>query len=253
VQTLVGYNYLRAPMLRLARELIEAGEIGEVVHVRGTHFEDYMSDPRAPATWRSRRATAGSGALGDLGSHLVSLARHLAGEIEAVSGAVQTVITERPRLRDPAVMEPVEVDDQAQALVRFASGAVGVLEASWLACGRKMGLTVEVTGSRGALILDYERMNELRLFKSGEPARLHGFKTILAGPEHPGYGAFCPAAGHQLGFNDLKVIEVAALLEGLRRGPAPEPDFTGGWRIAQVIEAIQLSAAQGREVRPGDV
>jgi predicted dehydrogenase len=253
VQTLVGYNYLRAPMLRLAKELIEAGEIGEVVHVRGTHFEDYMSDPRAPATWRSRKATAGSGALGDLGSHLISLARHLAGEIEAVSGAVQTVIATRPSLRDPAVTEPVEVDDQAQALVRFASGAVGVLEASWLACGRKMGLTIEVTGSKGALILDYERLNELRLFRSDEPARLHGFKTILAGPEHPGYGAFCPAAGHQLGFNDLKVMEVAGLLEGLAGGPAPEPDFTAAWRIAQVIEAIQLSAAEGRWVRPFEV
>jgi predicted dehydrogenase len=248
VRTLVGYNYLCAPALRLAKELIEAGDIGEIVHVRGTHFEDYMTDPADPATWRSRKATAGAGALGDLGSHVISLVRHLAGEIEEVQGATQTMIRERPSLRGPGSMEPVEVDDQAQALLRFESGAAGVIEASWLAAGRKMGLTVEVTGSKGAMMLNFERKNELRLFRSGETKRTHGFRTILMGPEHQPYGRFCPAPGHQLGFNDLKVIEVKGLLDAIATGTPAQPDFRAAWRIAQVVDAILLSAAERRPV-----
>jgi predicted dehydrogenase len=248
VRTLVGYNYLCAPALRLAKELIEAGDIGEIVHVRGTHFEDYMTDPAAPATWRSRKATSGAGALGDLGSHVISLVRHLAGEIEEVQGAIQTMIRERPSLRGPGSMEPVEVDDQAQALIRFESGAAGVIEASWLAAGRKMGLTVEVTGSKGAILLDYERKNELRLFQSGDAKRTHGFRTILMGPEHPPYGRFCPAPGHQLGFNDLKVIEVKGLLDAIATGAPAQPDFRAAWRIAKVVDAILLSATERRPV-----
>jgi predicted dehydrogenase len=207
-----------------------------------------MTDPAASATWRSRKGTAGAGALGDLGSHVISLVRHLAGQIEEVQGAIQTMIRERPSLRDPGSMEPVEVDDQAQALLRFESGAAGVIEASWLAAGRKMGLMVEVTGSKGAIMLDYERKNELRLFQSGEAKRTHGFRTILMGPEHPPYGRFCPAPGHQLGFNDLKVIEVKGLLDAIATGMPAQPDFRAAWRIAQVVEAILLSAAERRPV-----
>jgi predicted dehydrogenase len=253
VRTLVGYNYLCAPALKLAKELIDAGEIGDIVHVRGTHFEDYMTDPAAPATWRSRKATAGAGALGDLGSHVISLARHLAGEIEEVQGAVQTLIRERPSLRRPGTMEPVEVDDQAQALLRFASGAAGVVEASWIAAGRKMGLALEITGSRGAILLDYERMNELRLFRSNEAKRTHGFRTIMMGPEHPPYGRFCPAPGHQLGFNDLKVIEAKGLLDAIATGTPAQPDFRAAWRIAQVVDAILLSATERRPVVIGEI
>ena len=253
VRTLVGYNYLWNPATRLAREIIEAGEIGEVVHFRGIHFEDYMTDPQAPCTWRCKRASAGAGAIADLGSHIVSLARFLVGEIEEVQGSVQTVIKERPLPGEPGRTGAVEVDDQAQALVRFANGAAGTLEASWIAAGRKMALTYEVTGSKGALMLDQERMNELRLFTYGDGGRLDGFRTILAGPEHPYYGAFCPAPGHQLGFNDLKVIEVRALLEGIARGAPLDPDFRSAWRIAQVIDAILLSAAERRWVAPGEV
>ncbi len=252
-RTLVGYNYLRNPLLRLAKELIEAGELGEVRHFRGTHFEDYMSDPAAPHSWRTVKATAGAGALGDLGSHCISLARFLCGEVAAVQGAVQTLVPARPVPGADGQLKPVDVDDQAQALLRFASGAAGTLEASWNAAGRKMGLTVEVTGHKGALLLDYERMNELRLFTFGDRKRLDGFKTILAGPEHPDFAPFCPAPGHGLGFNDLKVIEVKALLEGLGGGQPPDPDFAEAARIAQVVEAILRSAAEGRWVEVATV
>jgi predicted dehydrogenase len=253
VKTLVGYNYLRSPAVGLAKDMIASGEIGEVIHFRGAHLEDYLQDPAAPRTWRLTKRTAGAGALGDLGSHAVSLARHLMGGIAEVMGSLQTVIRERPSLLDPARMEPVDVDDQAQALIRFENGACGTLEASWLAAGRKMGLAFEVTGSRGAILFDQERMNELRVFRSDEPRRTHGFKTILMGPEHPPYASFCPAPGHGLGFNDLKVIEVKALLDGIVKGAALEPDFRAGYEIGRVIEAIQIAAAERRWVKISEV
>lgn len=253
VATLVGYNYLRNPATALAKELIESGEIGEIVHFRGCHFEDYMRDPEAPASWRTRKATAGAGAVADLGSHAISLARHLVGEIVEVQGSVQTVVPERPVAGRPGAREPVEVDDQAQALVRFASGAAGTIEASWVASGRKMYLTYEITGTKGAIALDQERFNELRLYTHGSSARLDGFRTILMGPAHGKYGAFCPAPGHQLGFNDLKVIEVEALLEGLAGRRPLQPDFREAWRIAQVVEAILRSSAERSPIRPAEV
>jgi len=253
VCTLVGYNYLRSPAIGLARDLITSGEIGEVRHFRGVHFEDFMVDPALPCSWRCRKASAGAGALGDMGSHVLSLAHHLVGEIEEVQGAVQTMIAERPSLADPGRLETVDVDDQAQALLRFKSGAAGTLETSWLASGRKMGLAVEITGSKGAILFDQERMNELRLFKGDDPKRIGGFRTILIGPEHPPYGRFCPAPGHQLGFNELKVVEVKALLDGIAAGARLDPDFRSAWRIARVIDAIQRSAAERRAVRPQEV
>ncbi|MGH6943616.1 MAG: Gfo/Idh/MocA family protein [Geminicoccaceae bacterium] len=253
VRTLVGYNYLRNPATRLAREIIQSGEIGEIVHFKGAHLEDYMSDPEAPFSWRCKKTTAGAGAVADLGSHAISLARFLVGEITEACGSVQTMIKERPLPGERSRMGAVEVDDQAQALVRFEGGAAGTLEASWIAAGRKMALTYEVTGTKGALMHDQERMNELRLFSYGHAKRLDGFKTILTGPEHPDYGAFCPAAGHQLGFNDLKVIEVKDLLEGIARRAPLDPDFRGAWKIARVVDAILLSAAEGRPVEVAEL
>jgi predicted dehydrogenase len=253
VKTLVGYNYLRSPAVGLAKDMIASGEIGEVIHFRGAHFEDFLADPAAPCSWRLRKQTAGAGALGDMGSHVVSLARHLAGPIEEVIGSLQTVIRQRPSPAPPTRMEPVDVDDQAQALLRFANGAHGTLETSWLAAGRKMGLTFEITGSRGAILFDQERMNELRVCRSDDPRRAHGFKTVLMGPEHPPYASFCPAPGHGLGFNDLKVIEVKALLDGIVKGQPIDPDFRAGHEIARVIEAIQIAAAERRWVKVSEV
>jgi len=253
VKTLVGYNYLRSPAVALAKELIEGGEIGEVRHFRGAHFEDYMADPATPCTWRHKKACAGGGALVDLGSHVVSLARHLVGEIAETSGGLSTVITHRPVAGAPDELDEVDVDDHAEALLRFACGATGTLEASWLAWGRKMTLCFEITGGKGTIAFDQERMNELHLFTHGDRRRLDGFRTVLMGPEHPRYAAFCPAPGHQLGFNDLKVIEVRALIEGIAHDAPLEPDFDGGWRIARVVDAIRRSASERRWVRCAEV
>ena len=243
--TFVGFNYLRNPMIALARDIIADGEIGDIISFRGIHAEDFMSDPGAPWSWRLD-PMGGHGAIADLGSHIVSLARFLAGDIVAVCGQTATVVKERPVAQGERAMRRVEVDDQARALLRFASGATGSIEASWVAAGRKMMLAFEITGSRGSIVFDQERLNELRLFTAGQSRGREGFRTILAGPDHPPYGAFCPAPGHQIGYNDLKTIEVRDILASLAGGAPFQPDFRWATRIQQTVDAIVRSARERR-------
>ena len=243
VRTQVGFNYICNPVISLAREMIAAGEIGEIRSYRGIHAEDYMADDTAP--WTFRHDPAGGGALADLGSHALATAEFLLGPITDVFGDCVTVIDERP---DGDERRVVEVDDIGRALLRFQCGATGSIEANWLASGRKMQHAFEVYGSKGALTCDLENMNELHFHDAGASAGRSGFRRILAGPEHPPYGQFCVAPGHQLGFNDLKVIEVAGFALAIA-GLADEPfGFAKGLRIQTLVETIQASSAAGRWV-----
>jgi predicted dehydrogenase len=251
-RSLVGFTYLRHPVMVLARRLIDDGTIGEVTHFRGQHNEDYLADPASPFTWRCDPAIGGrAGALGDLGAHIISLARHLVGEIIAVSARSRIVIPRRPLAPvagatvDSDATGLVGNDDITQMLVTFASGATGYLEASRVASGSKMGIGFEVIGTLGALRFDGERMNELQLFETREPAARAGFRTILANPQHPPYGNFIPAPGHGLGFNDLKVIEVGELMKAVMENRSGGPDLTGAARISAIMEAALNSATTG--------
>lgn len=243
--TAVGFTYLYNPMITVAREIIASGEIGEVTAFRGIHAEDFMASADAPFNWRCEPGNAG-GALADVGSHCIAMARHLVGEIVAVSGRLHTAHRERSG-------RPVAVDDQADALVRFANGATGTVAASWIASGQKMGLAFEITGTNGALSFTQERLNELRLYRPGERGR-EGFVTICAGPEHGDYGAFCPAPGHQLGYNDLKTIEAKAAIDAAVGRPSAAKDFRNAWAVMCVDDAIRRSHAEQRwvEVSPPD-
>ncbi len=247
VKTAVGFNYLKNPMVALAREIVASGEIGEVVSFRGIHAEDYMTDPLAPFTWRLD-AAGGHGVVADLGSHIISIARFVVGPIESLVGQLKTVTDRRPVAPGTSEMRAVTVDDEARALVRFASGATGSIEATWVAAGRKMMLAFEVTGSKGTVVVDHERFNELHLYTTGQPQGREGFKTILAGPHHDFYKEFCPAPGHQLGFNDIKTIEVKALITALAGGAPFQPDFREAWEIQRVVDAIVQSAREARWV-----
>ncbi len=239
--TQVGFNYLCNPMLRLAREMIASGELGEIVAYRGLHAEDYMADAATPFSFRND--PEGGGVLADLGSHALATAEFLLGPVNEVMGDLATVIAQRPDSR--GVLRQVETDDIARAFLRFASGATGTLEASWVATGRKMQHDFEVTGSRGSLVFSQERFNELHFYSAADPAGRQGFRRVEAAPDHAPYGLFCVAPGHQIGFNDLKTIEAAGFI-GAITGTGWEPfGFRSGLRIQVLIEAIRSSAKAG--------
>jgi len=248
VRTQLGFNYLCSPMIGLARDMIAAGELGRVVRFAATFDEDYMADPAVPFSWRNQRDEAGPGALGDLGSHAIAMALYLVGPIASLTADLATIVPER---RDASgTPRPSENDDAAHLLVRFANGAVGTLATCWAVHGRKNRLAFEVAGTRGTLVFDQERFNELQLFETGARKGRGGYRTILAGPDHPDYAAFCPAAGHGLGFNDLKVIEVKRLLEAIAAGHDAAADFRFGAAVQAVSDAAIESAARRAWVAP---
>jgi predicted dehydrogenase len=195
----------------------------------------------------------GSGVVADLGSHIVSLARFLVGPIASVCGTLDTIVKQRPVARGARRRQRVRADDQARFLVRFEHGCGGTVEASWVQAGRKMQLAYEITGTRGSLAFSQERMNELHFYAAGQKPGREGYKTLVADPNHPPYGAFCPAPGHQLGFNDMKVIEVRDLLLGVAGRVKAWPDFREAWEIQRVIEAVAKSDAERRWVRIDEV
>jgi predicted dehydrogenase len=245
VRTQVGFNYLCNPMLELARDMIASGELGEIRGYRGVHAEDYMADAEGPFTFR--HDPAGGGALADIGSHALATAEFLmgpvAGPITKVMGDCVTMIGERPD--GQGGKRRVEVDDVGRAFLRFESGATGSIEGNWIATGRKMQHDFEVYGTNGALVFSQERFNELHFFSTEDRRGRQGFRRIEAGPDHPPYGLFCVAPGHQLGFNDLKAIEVAGFLEAID-GRRTEPfNFRAGLRIQTLVETIQASSREG--------
>jgi predicted dehydrogenase len=248
VNTQVGFNYIKNPLLKLAQQMVEAGELGEITGFRGIHAEDYMHDPASPWTWRID-PSGGPGVIADLGSHIIGMARFLLGDIVEVSADVRTVIKERPVARGATDKKPVEVDDVARLLVNFGRGCGGTLEANWIQTGRKMQLGFELTGEKGSLVFTQERLNELLYYKSGGEPRHMGFTRIEAGPQHAPYGGFCVAGGHQLGFNDLKAIEMAEFLGAIGRGEKSGPDFREAYDIQRVVDAAIMSSKTRSWVR----
>ena len=245
VATQVGFNYLKNPMLALAKRLIESGEIGEVRTFRGVHAEDYMADARSPWTWRLDPA-GGGGALADIGSHILATARYLVGPISELIAEVATPVGARPSSAGAVETRPVEVDDVARLMVRFANGATGSVEASWIATGRKMQHDFEIYGSKGALVFSQERFNELGVYFADDKTGTRGFRTVFAGPDHEPYGAFCVAPGHQIGFNDLKAIEVRDFLRAVAGEASPGPGFAEGYEIQRLVELAYRSARERR-------
>ena len=243
VCTSMGFNYVCNPVIQLAREIIASGDTGDVFNFRGSYQEDYLADADTPMSWRCLRSRGGHGALADLGTHLVHMAEYLLGPIVAVFGSMTTHHKRRP---DPASgeLQDVENEDIAQVLLRFARGCPGTMEISRIATGRKCGLTFEIAGSKGSLSFDQERMNEIGIYDAADDNRRRGFRTVLAGPEHADYAAFCPAPGHGLGINDLKVIEVRDLLRGITNGTAVYSDFDNGYRVQLLIDSIAESDSE---------
>lgn len=248
VTTQVGFNYIKNPLLKLARDMVAAGELGEITGFRGIHAEDYMHDPESPYSWRIDPA-GGPGVIADLGSHIIGMARFLLGPIAEVSADVRTVVKSRPVARGATERKDVRVDDVARILVQFGRGCGGTIEANWIATGRKMQLGFELTGEKGSLVFTQERLNELMYYRAAGDPRTSGYMKIEAGPQHPPYGQFCVAGGHELGFNDLKTIEMGEFLRAIGEGRPSTPDFRESYEIQKVVEAAVASSAARQWVK----
>jgi predicted dehydrogenase len=266
VVNMVAFNYRRTPAVALARKLIDEGAIGAVRNFRGTYLQDWSNDPDLPLSWRFERAIAGSGALGDIATHVIDFARFLAGEIVAVNAMTQRYIADRPipqggadqlagaqKISD-APRGEVDVDDEVMTFLRFSSGAVGSIEATRAAHGRKNYLTFEVHGETGSLYFDYERRDELKFFSAADEPDRHGYRTILTGPAHPYGDGLWPIPGLGVGYGETKIVECYDLMRAIAEGEPVSPSFEDGYRIALIADAILSSAEAGRwvEVDAGD-
>jgi predicted dehydrogenase len=265
VKTMVAFNNIKTPAAMLAKQLIERGEIGRPTRFRGWFDQGFFNDPDLPWSWRCSREQAGSGALGDLGSHVVSVAQYLMGEIVEVAAQWQTFFPTRPKASagsgygaaaaSDAEQVPVENEDQIQCLVRFASGAGGTIEASRIAAGKVFGVYWEVSGTEGTILMDGERFNELKIARFNDPKPDRGFKTIYAGSQVPQFSGFFgfDFAGGGLGYFDVKVIEVFDLIQGLCGEGDCFPNFQFGLENERIIDAIERSAETGARMKIGSV
>lgn len=245
IQSMVGFNYRRVPALALAKELITEGRIGTVRHVRAAYLQDWLADDQAPMTWRLKKETAGSGALGDIASHAIDQVLFLLGDqVTEVSGRLRTFVNRRPGTNGPASgLEEVTVDDAAWATLSLASGAIASVEASRVATGRKNSLQLEVYGDHGAIRFDLENLNELAFLDATAPAREQGFRRILVNePEHPYLQAWWPQ-GHIIGWEHTFTHEVRDFLLAVSSGTAPSPSFEDGLEVQRILDAVEESAA----------
>ena len=253
VRSLVGFNYRHAPAVGRIRRLIESGAIGTIDHFRSQWVAGYAASPRSALTWRFLRDEAGLGILGDLGSHAVDLAQCLLGPITAVTARTETVVRERPlptaagthfALVEGGTLAPVENEDVVWSIVRFARGLTGTIEASRVAVGPQARYAFEVHGSRGALAWDFERMNEFLVYRADDREDA-GYTRVLAGPEHPPFERFQPGPGLPMGYDDLKVVEASLFLGSIVDGEQREPGMREAVAAANVMAAMERSAASG--------
>jgi predicted dehydrogenase len=250
---MVGFTYRRVPAIQLARQLVADGRIGTVRHVRAQYLQDWIADPTVPLSWRLDKQKAGSGALGDIGAHIVDLAQFVTGEsVTGVSAVLETFVHERPVAESFSGLSgsassgrtgPVTVDDAAIFLGRMSGGGLATFEATRFAYGRKNAIRLEINGSAGSLAFDFEDMNVLHLFDASEPATTAGFRRIVVTePEHPYVGSWWPA-GHGLGYEHAFTHQVVDLVGGIASGTAPTPTFADGLAVQRVLDAVERSAA----------
>jgi predicted dehydrogenase len=256
VRVMCGFNYRRTPAVALMRQLVAAGRIGELRHVRAVYLQDWIVDPQFPLVWRLRREVAGSGALGDIGAHIVDLTQFVTGQlITKVSALTETFVKQRPlptasaglaaEGNGSAGLGDVTVDDAALFLARLDGGAVATYEATRFATGRKNGLRVEINGSKGSLAFDFERMNELEFYDATLPTAEQGFSRILVTePDHPYMAAWWPA-GHPIGYEHTFTHEMRDLIAALADKQDPTPSFADALQVQLVLDAVERSAAGG--------
>lgn len=254
VRSMVGFTYRRVPAIGLARQLVAEGRLGDIRHVRAQYLQDWISDPEAPMSWRLDKEKAGSGALGDIGAHIVDLTQFITGDrIVELSGRLETFVKERPYAEGSTAGSlggggssvergPVTVDDAASFLASFSSGAMGVFEATRFANGRKNAIRIEFNGSLGSLAFDFEDMNVLEFFDATQPAEVAGFRRIIATEAgHPYVAAWWPP-GHGLGYEHGFTHQVVDLVAAIAADADPEPSFADGLNVQRVLDAVETSS-----------
>ena len=256
---MVAFNYRRTPAVALAKRYIDEGAIGRVINFRGTYLQDWSADPNGPLSWRFQESVAGSGALGDIGTHVIDMARYLVGEICAVNSVLTNWVPERPLqsggtdklgASDKTASGPkgaVDVDDEVMTLLRFYGGAVGSLEATRNAWGRSNYLTFEIHGTEGSILFDYEQRDQLQVCfagDGGDPADRRGFRTVFTGPSHPYGGGLWPIPALGIGYGETKIIEVYDLCRAIVDGTSVRPNFSDGYQVALICDAITDSSAK---------
>jgi predicted dehydrogenase len=255
VKHMLMHNYRKIPAVALVRRMVDEGRLGEIYHYHGAYLQDWIMDPQFPLVWRLDKKLAGAGALGDIGSHAIDLARYLNAEFKTVTGQMTTFIKERPlagedggRLQAKAGggIGKVTVDDDANFLARFANGSVGVFESSRFCGGRRNYNTFQIYGSKGSVAFNLERMNELEFYDGTEPRAEEGYKTIgVTESVHPYVGAWWPS-GHIIGYEHTFVHAVHDFLVALENDTMPSPNFTDGVKNQAVLEAVERSAKSGK-------
>ena len=250
VKHMLAFNYRRTPAVALAHQIIENGEIGKVLNFRGVYLQDWSADPNSPLSWRFQKEICGMGTLGDIGTHVIDLARYLVGEIDQVSACLKTYIHERPiqsahtdslgTIKGDGPKGVVTVDDETSFAIRFKDGAIGSIEASRNAWGRNNYITFEIHGSKGSLYFNYERRDELQVCYSSDPNNRRGFKTIYTGPNHP-FGELWPIPALGIGYSETKIAECYDLIKSIAENGKVSPNFEDGYRISLICDAIQES------------
>ncbi|WP_251454048.1 Gfo/Idh/MocA family oxidoreductase [Microbacterium sp. Marseille-Q6648] len=260
VATIVGFSYLGNPGIQLARELVQDGTLGEIWSIKAHFIVDANADPRLPRTWHYERSKAGLGALGDIGSHAVSIVEAVAGEFVEVFGELSTAVKQRPEAvgalsygstaSADAPLLPVENDDIAFVLGRLTSGATASIEANRVGNGHPFDLGFEILGSGGSLRFSQQESYKVELFlRDGSIHRFPGTTTVTLGPSHPNYAAFWPFPGVTIGLHELKAVEIRNLFDAILHGTQAYPSFEQGWRVAEVLEASARSSENGRWTR----
>ena len=248
---MVCHNYRRIPAIVLAKRMIDAGDLGRIYHYRARYAQDRLVDPNFPLGWRLQSKIAGSGALGDINSHIVDLGRYLVGEFTEVCGQMETFIKERPLPGEPDKKGKVTVDDAVMVIGRFANGALANLEATRFALGRKNGIQIEINGSKASLVFDFEDMNRLKFYSEADPADRRGFRDILVtqgGGVHPYIGNWWPP-GHIIGYEHTFVHTVADFVNAVVDKHPVQPTFEDGLANQIVLDAVAKSAKTKKWVK----
>ncbi|GGE31463.1 oxidoreductase [Pullulanibacillus camelliae] len=251
---MLGHNYRRVPAVSLMRKLIEEGKLGDIYHFRGVYLQDWLTDPSFPVNWKLKKEVSGSGPHGDLNSHLIDLARFLIGEIDRVVGMKKTFIKKRPKVTTPQSLssnlhassdaerwDEVTVEDANHFLAEFKCGAMGTFESSRLASGRKNHEGIEINGSKGSMVFNFERMNELHYWSKDDAVDVQGFRTILVTEDvHPYIQHWWPP-GHIIGYQNTFVNQFADFIQAIVTGEEASPNFYDGWQGNKVLDAVTRS------------